>query len=275
MSQKSIRKICTMLFGLLPLHAEFRDYPQHADSPVAQFYYLNHAHQTLDFVLQKKKEFIGTVRHTMTVWEALMFLNTLVDESDPDLHRPQIVHCMQTAEAMRKDNLPRWFILVGLIHDLGKILCLFGEPQWAVVGDTYPVGCAYSPTCVYYDFFAENPDMQNSLYQTKYGIYTPHCGLDRVHLSWGHDEYLYHRIKKYLPEQAAYIIHYHSFYPQHQYNAYDHLLNEYDQEMFTWVKQFQAYDLYSKDETTAADVEALTPYYQALVEEFFPEPIDW
>ena len=41
-----------------------------------------------------------------------------------------------------------WFVLVGLIHDLGKVLCLFGEPQWAVVGDTFPVGCAFSGFCV-------------------------------------------------------------------------------------------------------------------------------
>ena len=34
-----------------------------------------------------------------------------------------------------------WFHLVGLIHDLGKVMAFFGEPQWAVVGDTFPVGC--------------------------------------------------------------------------------------------------------------------------------------
>ena len=34
-----------------------------------------------------------------------------------------------------------WLILTGLIHDLGKILALKGEPQWAVVGDTFITGC--------------------------------------------------------------------------------------------------------------------------------------
>lgn len=267
--------LCALLTGALTSRAKFREYPQHKDDPIAQFYYRNHKHQTLDFVLQKKKEFIGTTRQTMTVWQALEFLNTLVDESDPDLHRPQIVHCIQTAEAIRKDGHPRWLILCGLIHDLGKILCLFGEPQWAVVGDTFPVGCAYSPACVYYDFFQENPDIHNPLYQTKYGIYTPNCGLEHVHLSWGHDEYLYHRVKAYVPQEASYVIRYHSFYPQHQHNGYDHLLNDYDQTMFAWVKTFQTYDLYSKDETSPVDIEALMPYYQELVREFFPDPIDW
>ena len=68
----------------------------------------------------------------------------VIDDSDPDIELPQIEHILQTAEAIRKDGHPRWFILTGLIHDLGKILCLFGEEQWAVVGDTFPLGCKFS-----------------------------------------------------------------------------------------------------------------------------------
>ena len=72
----------------------------------------------------------------MSIWEALEYLNTLVDDSDPDTDLSQLEHLLQTAEQIRRDGHPRWFILTGLIHDLGKILCLWGEPQWAVVGDT-------------------------------------------------------------------------------------------------------------------------------------------
>ncbi len=57
------------------------------------------------------------------------FLNQLVDESDPDTQLSQIQHLIQSAEALRRDNKPDWMILAGLIHDLGKILILFGEPQ--------------------------------------------------------------------------------------------------------------------------------------------------
>ena len=35
-----------------------------------------------------------------------------------------------------------WFQVAGLIHDIGKVMALWGEPQWCVVGDTFPVGCA-------------------------------------------------------------------------------------------------------------------------------------
>ncbi len=93
----------------------------------------------------------------MTPWAALEFLNTLVDESDPDIELPQISHLPQTAEAIRADGHPDWFVLTGFIHDLGKVLCLFGEPQWAVVGDTFPVGCRFSERIVYPEYFALNP----------------------------------------------------------------------------------------------------------------------
>src|SRR5215813_12494659 len=123
---------------------EFRNYEADANPAVTEFYRENHAKQTFDFVLQKKAEYCGLTRGKKSVWEMADYLNTLVDESDPDTDLTQIEHLLQTAEAIRKDGHARWFILAGLIHDLGKILCLFGEPQWAVVGDTFPVGCAYS-----------------------------------------------------------------------------------------------------------------------------------
>jgi len=181
---------------------------------------------------------------------------------------------MQSAEAIRAEGHPRWFILTGLIHDLGKILCLFGEPQWAVVGDTFPVGCAFSDRIVFPEFFAENPDSRVGAYQSSCGIYEPGCGLDQVHLSWGHDEYLYQVVKQYLPEPAHYMIRYHSFYACHREGAYGHLMNDHDHEMFRWVNAFNQFDLYSKA-SARPDVAALRPFYEDLIAEFFPATIDW
>src|SRR5262245_2137384 len=224
----------------------FRDYRAEARPSVKEFYRLNHRYQTVEFVEQKKREYLPLSKRKMGVWEAMEFLNTLVDDSDPDTDLSQIEHLMQTAEAIRADGHPRWFILTGLIHDLGKILCLFGEPQWAVVGDTFPVGCAFSARIVFPAFFAENPDSGNPRYTSACGIYTAACGLDQVQLSWGHDEYLYQVAKTYLPESGLYMIRYHSFYPGHKEGAYDHLMNDHDREMFQWVRAFNPYDLYSK-----------------------------
>src|SRR5207248_2801317 len=136
-------------------------------------------------VRAKKREYLPLRKRRMGIWEAMEFLNTLVDDSDPDTSLSQIEHLVQVAEAIRHDGHPRWFILAGLIHDLGKILCLFGEPQWAVVGDTFPVGCAWSDKIVFHQFFSENADSREPRYQSRLGVYGEGRGLDSVALSWG------------------------------------------------------------------------------------------
>ncbi|YCM44504.1 inositol oxygenase family protein [Verrucomicrobiaceae bacterium 227] len=253
---------------------EFRDYDAEARPGVREFYRLNHRYQTLDFVREKRAEYLPLAKRQMTIWEALEYLNTLVDDSDPDIELPQIEHLLQTAEAIRADGHPRWFILTGLIHDLGKILCLFDEAQWAVVGDTFPVGCQFSDKIVFHDFFADNPDSKNAEYSTPGGIYQEGCGLDKVIMSWGHDEYLYHVVKDKLPDPALYMIRYHSFYPAHKEGAYNHLMNDHDREMFDWVRKFNPYDLYTKS-TERVDVEALRPFYDELINEFLPGKLSW
>jgi inositol oxygenase len=252
----------------------FRAYRSEARPSVKEFYRLNHRYQTLDFVLSKKAEYLPLRKRRMSVWEAMEYLNTLIDDSDPDTDLSQIEHLLQTSEAIRADGHPRWFILTGLIHDLGKILCLFGEPQWAVVGDTFPVGCAFSDKIVFPEFFADNPDSKAVEYRSPRGIYQEGCGLDSVHLSWGHDEYLYHVVKDYLPLEALYMIRFHSFYPWHAEGAYAALMDEQDRKMFKWVRAFNPYDLYSKA-AKRPDVVALKPYYENLIAEFFPPVLDW
>ena len=251
---------------------DFRNYAADARPTVREFYRLNHRYQTLDFVLEKKAQYLSRDRRTMGVWAALEYLNTLVDDSDPDLDLTQIDHALQTAESIRQANQPRWFVVTGLIHDLGKVLCLWGEPQWAVVGDTFPVGCAFSDKIVYPEFFEDNPDARNPVYSTELGIYERNCGLEHVHMSWGHDEYLYHVVKDQAPEEAQYMIRYHSFYAAHHGGQYDYLMNDRDREMFRWVRAFNRYDLYSKG-SGKPDRAALQPYYEDLVAEFFPEPL--
>src|SRR5207244_3641397 len=93
----------------------FRDYGDAVRPCVREFYRLNHRHQTLDFVLAKKREYLPLRKRRMSVWEAMEFLNTLIDDSDPDTELCQIEHLLQTAEAIRRDSHPRWFILTGLI----------------------------------------------------------------------------------------------------------------------------------------------------------------
>jgi inositol oxygenase len=253
---------------------DYRNYDHPARDTVRDFYRLNHRHQTYDFVRQKEREFLRLQRRRMTALEALDFLDTLVDDSDPDISLSQREHLLQTAEAIRADGHEDWFVLTGLIHDLGKILCLFGEPQWAVVGDTFPVGCAFSDRIVYPEFFADNPDTRDPKLQSTCGVYREGCGLRNVHLSWGHDEYLFHVVQNHLPEPALYMIRYHSFYAWHREGEYGHLLDEHDRRMLPWVRAFNAYDLYSKS-PARPDWDALRPYYAAAIDKYLPGKLRW
>jgi inositol oxygenase len=253
---------------------QFRNYEADARPSVREFYRQNHLHQSFEFVQAKRKEYLALNKRQMGIWEAMEYLNTLVDDSDPDTDLSQLEHLLQTAEQIRKDGHPRWFILTGLIHDLGKILCLYGEPQWAVVGDTFPVGCAYSDKIVFHQYFAGNPDSQDARYQTRLGVYEEGAGLNTVNLSWGHDEYLYHVVKDYLPDEALYMIRYHSFYPAHKEGAYGYLMNEHDRKMFDSVRAFNPYDLYTKNQAKP-NVKELRGYYEDLIAEFFPRQLRW
>ena len=251
---------------------EYRNYDEPARDTVKEFYKLNHTYQTYDFVMKKEKEFLSFDKKEMSVWGAFDFLNQLVDDSDPDTDLDQFQHLLQTSEAIRRDGHPDWMVLTGLMHDMGKVLCLFGEPQWAVVGDTFPVGCAHSDKIVYPEFFSLNPDSTDERYNTKYGVYAPNCGLRNVHMSWGHDEYVYQMMKDYIPEPGLYMLRYHSFYSQHKENAYDHLMDDHDREMFKWVNVFNPYDLYSKNPTPPNWTE-LRPYYEDLIKKYLPETL--
>ncbi|KAL1623636.1 hypothetical protein SLS56_008157 [Neofusicoccum ribis] len=253
---------------------QFRQYEEACDR-VKNFYREQHEKQTVAYNLKARNDFKSKTRAEMTVWEAIEKLNTLIDESDPDTSLSQIEHLLQTAEAIRRDGKPRWMQLTGLIHDLGKLLFFFdARGQWDVVGDTFPVGCAFDERIIYPDTFKGNPDYGHEIYSDKYGIYTPGCGLDNVMLSWGHDEYLYHIAKEQstLPDEALAMIRYHSFYPWHNKGAYEWMMDEKDKKMLEAVKAFNPYDLYSKSDDMPK-AEELKEYYMELIDEYFPNKV--
>ncbi|RDL36708.1 HD-domain protein [Venustampulla echinocandica] len=253
---------------------QFRQYEDACDR-VKSFYKEQHEKQTVAYNLKARNDFKSNTRAKMTIWEAMERLNSLIDESDPDTQLSQIEHLLQSAEAIRRDGKPRWMQLTGLIHDLGKLLFFFGaQGQWDVVGDTFPVGCAFDERIIYPETFKGNPDYNHEIYGTKNGIYYPEIGLDNIMLSWGHDEYLYHIVKDQstLPPEALAMIRYHSFYPWHSAGAYSEFMDEHDQTMLDAVRAFNPYDLYSKSDDIPT-VEELKPYYLELIDEFFPNKV--
>ncbi|KAM3927523.1 inositol oxygenase [Leptodactylus fuscus] len=262
---------------------ENHHYRNYKDGPlvdrVRRTYTLMHTYQTVDFVKEKHALWSSSTNKKMSVMEALDLLDNLVDESDPDVDFPNSFHAYQTAEGIRQAHPDKdWFQLVGLLHDIGKILALENEPQWAVVGDTFPVGCKFQKSIVFSDTtFENNPDAKHPIYSTEYGIYEPNCGLENVLMSWGHDEYLY-KVLKFnrcsIPEEGMYMIRFHSFYPWHTGGDYRHLCNEKDLKMLPWVQEFNKFDLYTKTEDLP-DVENLRPYYQSLIDKYCPRILCW
>eukprot|EP01042_Synura_sphagnicola_P000208 gene208-211_t len=243
----------------------------------------------------------------MSIYEAFSALQDYVDSSDPDVELPNMIHMLQTAEGIRKAGKPDWFQLVGLIHDMGKIMFLWGDDsigqqgtangqQWALGGDTFVVGCRIPDSIVFPEFNSLNPDMQNDMLNTELGIYTPQCGINKLRFCYGHDEYLYQML------QGLDMIRYHSAYCWHSGGAYRCFMTEEDHDTLKWyrdgkegrrkpvtqaqpetilpipsflpyfaVREFNAFDLYTKGgRGLERTVEELWPYYQSLINKYFP-----
>ncbi|CAE7562632.1 Miox [Symbiodinium sp. CCMP2456] len=259
----------------------FRNYENsERQEKVAATYGLMHQNQTVEFVQQQREKWLKFNKGEFTVMEVISMLDELVDDSDPDVDIPNSIHDFQTAERIREQWPGEefdWFHLVGLLHDLGKVMALpkmAGKdtlPQWAVVGDTFPVGCAPAEdSIVFPESFRENPDYNHPVFSTTNGIYHPGCGITKLMFSWGHDEYMYQMLKFNgcsIPEHGLNMIRLHSFYPWHDKGAYSHLESQEEAETKKWVKEFNKFDLYSKADAVP-EIEELKPYYASLLKKY-------
>jgi len=253
------------------------------DTPQYHFYKEQHRIQTYEYVNSKIKQYhnLGNVKIDMSIHRALHMMDTFVDPSDPDTSSSNSVHAYQTAERIRKQYPDDTEMQVcGLIHDLGKVLYIFGEPSSVVVGDTYVVGCKFPESIVYYDTMKDNADFINPLYSSECGIYTQNCGIENLTLSFGHDEYLYQVLqynqgKHRITDKFQQIIRFHSFYPWHTGNSYTHLMKPGDEVIMRNVINFNNFDLYSKEDTEFVITTEIREYYKNLLDEYFPEILKW
>lgn len=240
-----------------------------------------HRFQTLEYVKKKKQQYATLNNVVLTMKDALSKLNNFVDPSDPDLDEENIIHAYQTAERIRHaDPKNKELQIIGLIHDVGKILYSFSnplpEPPWAVVGDTFVLGCKFPESIVYYDTMRLNPDYEK---YDEQGIYDHGCGLDKLYISFGHDEYLYQVLLQNqvhgISKKNMDIIRFHSFYPWHNSGCYKQFESEYDKELLNDVKYFNSFDLYSKEDTEFVLTDEIKSYYDDLLDEFFPEKLQF
>ena len=247
------------------------------DTPQYYLYRDMHINQTLDFVLSKKLQYLVLNNKKMTMKDALSSLDTFIDPSDPDLDEENSIHAYQTAERIRKLHPTNTELqIIGLIHDIGKVLFTYGEPNWAIVGDTYVVGCEFPKSIVYSDTLKDNADYNE---YDKLGIYSEGCGLDNLNISFGHDEYLYQVLKQNInkhkiSQENLDIIRYHSFYPWHTSGEYKHFMNESDEIKLKNVNMFNRFDLYSKEDNPDISDE-IKEYYSLLLDQYFPSILQW
>ena len=262
----------------------FRNYGKDVLPAVRDNYRQMRARQTVEYASRMREKYL-TFERPLSVWQAIEALDDFVDLSDPDIDLPNVQHLIQTAEAIRAAGKPDWMQLVGLIHDLGKILYRWGSDedgtslaqQWGMVGDIFLVGCALPDSAIFPEFNALNPDMQDSRYNTALGMYQPGCGLDACLTAWGHDEYLYQVLNRHprnrLPRPGMIMIRYHSFYPWHSGGSYRHLMRDTDYDYLEWVRDFNRFDLYTKS-TRSFELDSIRDYYQPIIERYLgDEPI--
>ena len=115
---------------------------------------------------------------------------------------------------------------------------------------------------------------------TKIGIYEIGCGLDKLNITFGHDEYLYQVLKgndnHNISQKYLDIIRYHSFYPWHDKNSYSYLMNDdMDIEKYKLVKEFNEFDLYSKEDKELEITDDIKKYYDELLNEYFKGELQW
>lgn len=251
------------------------------------FYRLNHARQTVDYVKRQAAAFSSLSRGSMDVWEALDLLTTLREYEaallgsevcDPDM--PLKDHALQTAEACRL-AFPEheWMAVVGLVHGLGKLLAhtdFGGEPQWAVCGESFPVGCRFHGAIIHSQFFQANPDRRRRAYATPTGVYSPGCGLSSVCMSWSGAEYLYMVLamnRTQLPPEALFLLRYQKFGALlRPGQPYGELLSPFDRSMLPTLAKFRELSMYRRREVPGAlEGEALKAHYDMLLAKYIPQ----
>lgn len=248
---------------------------------VREHYRKMRMNQTVDYNFKIREYFMTKTKIKMTLWQAMECINDFTDVSDPDINLSNMYHLFQTAEGARWNGQPKWLQLTCLLHDMGKIMYLWGKDnmgtsmkeQWGIAGDTFVVGCKIPETVIYPEFNCLNKDYYDNRYNTKYGIYEEGYGLNNVLCSWGHDEYMFNVLTdrdnpNKLPNKALYCIRFHSLYLWHNCNEYEWLEDEYDKKYKKYVVLFNKYDLYTKEDEKI-DIDELKEYYNRLFNEFF------
>ena len=145
-----------------------------------------HDAQTVETVEALRKKYAVPVLGRVEPWTLVEKLAQCIDPTDQRLLcASQHLHVLQIIDAMEAEGTAtEEFLLVALVHDLGKVLLLTGEAPENVVCMNRPIAGE------------------------------PGAGLDHCIMQWNHDEFAYSRLKDHLPEGMAWLVRYHSILPE-------------------------------------------------------------
>ena len=173
-----------------------RTYTEMHTKQVPIFLGLTKCLQTMAFVMEKHEKWLKFNHMEATIMEALDMLNELASSRvqtcftaalkgwrkwsrpGPAEHCACLPNCREDPprapwQGMVPPHRPHsrswwvaqwfWGPCVDINSSAGKIMAFYGEPQWAVVGDTFPVGCKPQPSIVFgEESFENNPDVNDS-----------------------------------------------------------------------------------------------------------------
>ncbi len=197
--------------------------------------------QTVEDVVALRRKYQDPIFGKARVWDMIEKLGMCVDASDDSLMcTSQLLHVQQVLEAMERDGVQdRDLFLVALLHDIGKVMLLTNAAPEHVVGYISPLG------------------------EPSHGI-----GLENVIFQFGHDEFIYSRIKDLVPERVAWTVRYHSA----MVDTLRPYCNEQDlAHLDGCLAVFQPFDLCHKSYRHLPHVDMAK--YRALIEDTFPQPI--
>lgn len=207
----------------------------------AEAIFARHRAQTAETVRGLQKKYERPVFGPVRVWDLVERLALCVDPSDMRLFcASQLVHVQQIlagmeAAAVRDPDL----LLLAIVHDLGKVLLLTGEPPENVVCTTRHLGAP-----------------------------GPGCGLDEVVFEYGHGEFIASRLRGHVPDHVAWAARYHNV----RIADVEPFMNDRDREWCErYLRPFRRYDagFASAYYLPRLDLEP----YRELVERTFPSPL--
>ena len=202
--------------------------------------HVHHRSQTLEDVTRLNLKYQEPAIGTLRVGEALTMLKTVVDPTDKELYTvSQWDHIRQVIGMMEQEGvISEEFLIMGLVHDLGKVLLTLHEEPSNIVCDNFAIG-----------------------------TYPDGIGLDNVTFQWNHDEFGYMRLKGHLPPHMARLIRYHSINP-----SVLRYMSVADKRFHgKYLEPFRRYDKLSKSPHVVPEIDE--DKYLRMLDKWFPDPI--